>query len=278
MSASNAGIDMNPQVRQMADESMVRNLAAQALAIWPQEAPLFDRYGLPAAARILDVGCGTGEISSRLAERFPSAEVLGMDILQPHIELARQRYASLAPRLRFEQGDAFRLPLPDGSFDLAVCRHMLQAVPFPERVMAELVRVTRPGGKLHLLLEDYGMIFTYPTRLDLEAFWREAITRFGGANHIDLSIGRRGWTLCREQGLLDVRVDYVAVDTVRVPRETFAAIIEAWRDGYAEAIAEHTRYTVQEVVEHLEDVVASIRHPHGYALWNIPIVSATVPG
>jgi len=73
-------------------------------------------------------------------------------------------------------------------------------------------------------------------------------------------------------------LDYVAVDTVRVPRETFAAIIEAWRDGYSEAVAEHTRYTAQEVVEHFDDVMACIRHPHGYALWNIPIVSATVPG
>ena len=43
--------ELNPQARQMADESMVRNLAAQAQAIWPQEAPLFDRYALPARAR-----------------------------------------------------------------------------------------------------------------------------------------------------------------------------------------------------------------------------------
>ena len=59
----------------MADESMVRNLAAQADAIWPQEEPLFRRYGQP--ARILDVGCGTGEISSRLATLFPAARVTG---------------------------------------------------------------------------------------------------------------------------------------------------------------------------------------------------------
>src|SRR4051812_35072400 len=54
---------LNPQAREMADESMVRNLAAQADAIWPQEEPLFDRYQLPAEASVLDAGCGTGEIS-----------------------------------------------------------------------------------------------------------------------------------------------------------------------------------------------------------------------
>ena len=61
---------LNPQAREMEDESMVRNLAAQADAIWPQEQPLFARYGLPAEAQILDAGCGTGEISMRLAGMF----------------------------------------------------------------------------------------------------------------------------------------------------------------------------------------------------------------
>src|SRR5437868_7050552 len=90
----NAVTDLNPQGRQMADESMVRNLAAQADAIWPQEAPLFDRYTLPAQARILDAGCGTGEISRRLAERFVDAHVLGIDIIDAHLDLARSRYTA----------------------------------------------------------------------------------------------------------------------------------------------------------------------------------------
>ena len=50
--------DLNPQLQQMADESMVRNLDAQARAIWPQERALFDRYSLSGPLRILDAGCG----------------------------------------------------------------------------------------------------------------------------------------------------------------------------------------------------------------------------
>src|SRR5713101_2709692 len=94
--------DLNPQAKQMADESMVRNLDAQARAIWPQEIPLLQRYALPAEPDILDAGCGTGEGSSRLAELFPRAQVLGVDIIDPHLELARRRYARLASRLKFE--------------------------------------------------------------------------------------------------------------------------------------------------------------------------------
>src|SRR5579862_7351729 len=98
----------------MADESMVRNLNAQARAIWPQEIPLIRRYELPEQAHILDAGCGTGEIASRLAELFPKANVLGVDIIDPHLERARTRYAALAPRLKFEHQSIFELEAADG--------------------------------------------------------------------------------------------------------------------------------------------------------------------
>ena len=141
--------DLNPQARQMADESMVRGLDAQARAIWPQEVPLIRRYPLPAEARILDAGCGTGEIASRLAELFPGAHVLGVDIIDSHLELARSRYRELAPRLAFEHQSVFALQAADRSFDLTVCRHVLHSIPHADRVIAELARVRRFRGYLH---------------------------------------------------------------------------------------------------------------------------------
>lgn len=91
--------DLNPHGKQMADESMVRNLDAQARAIWPQESELIRRYGLGPGIRILDAGCGTGEATSRLAELFPEAQVLGVDILDAHLNLARRRFARLGARV-----------------------------------------------------------------------------------------------------------------------------------------------------------------------------------
>src|SRR5450755_2812754 len=81
--------DRNPQARQMGDESMARNLAFQAQAIWPQEHPLFDRYGLGGDIRILDLGCGTGEITRRLAQHFPQARIVGIDILEGNLTTAQ---------------------------------------------------------------------------------------------------------------------------------------------------------------------------------------------
>lgn len=269
--------DLNPQAKQMADESMVRNLDAQARAIWPQEVPLIRRYTLPAEPRILDAGCGTGEAASRLAELFPQASVLGVDIIDAHLELARTRYERFAPRLRFEHQSIFELSEADHSFDLTVCRHVLHSIPHPERVVAELVRVTRRGGYLHLIPEDYGMLHFQRGELDPRDFWYRVPASFGAATGTDLFAGRNLFSILAKMKLEEIRVDYIVVDTLRVPRETFAAIIEAWRDGYAEAIGELTPISRDAAVAYFNQMIANIRDPLGYAAWMVPVVSARVP-
>ena len=218
--------DLNPQAKQMADESMVRNLAAQARAIWPQEVPLLRRYALPAEPRILDAGCGTGEAASRLVELFPQARVLGVDIIDHHLELAR---------------------------------------------------VTRRGGYLHLIAEDYGMLHFQRGALDPRDFWHVAPTYFEAATGTDLFIGRNAFGILTAMNLEEIRVDYVVVDTLRVPREIFAEILAAWRDGYAEPIGELTPINRESAVAYFERMIANVRDPRGYAVWMVPVVSARVP-
>lgn len=261
----------------MADESMVRNLAAQARAIWPQEMPLIRRYALPEEPSILDAGCGTGEIASRVAELHPRARVLGIDILDNHLERARTRYASLAPRLRFEHQSVFALEAADDTFDLTLCRHVLHSIPHADRVIAELARVTRPGGRLHLIPEDYGMLHFQRGALDPRDFWHEAPAVMGPATGTDLFVGRNTYGILAALGLEEIAVDYVVIDTLRVPRETFATILEAWRDGYAEIIGATTSFTEAAARAYFDEMIANIRNPLGYALWLVPVVSARIP-
>jgi ubiquinone/menaquinone biosynthesis C-methylase UbiE len=268
--------DLNPQAKQMADESMVRTLAAQASAIWPQERPLFERYVLPAAPRILDAGCGTGEAASRLADLFPRAQVLGVDIVDTSLDLARTRFATLAPRLSFEHRSIFGLELPAQSFDLAVCRHVLQSIPFPERVIAELIRVTRPGGYLHLLAEDYGMIHFETDKPDPKTFWNVVTESFAATTGTDLQIGRHAFGILARLPVRDIRIDYLVVDTLRVPRDTLAAIFESWRDGYAEAVGQMTALSHEAALSHFNQMIQQLRDPVRYAVWHVPVVSARV--
>jgi SAM-dependent methyltransferase len=267
---------LNPQAKEMADESMVRTLSAQAEAIWPQEQPLFARYGLRPDAAILDAGCGTGEISERLARMFDRAQLVGVDVIDAHLERARRRCAEFGGRTRFEHRSIFELGFADDTFDLVVCRHVLQAIPHPERVIAELARVTRPGGWLHLIAEDYLMIDFEPRRFDPDDFWCRTPRQFGDALGIDLRIGRHAYGILRRLGLTEISIDYVTVDPLRVPRETFAAIWTAWRDGFADALAEHTSLNRAEIDANFDDMIATIRDPDGYGVWHVPVVAARV--
>ena len=268
---------LNPQAKEMADESMVRNLAAQADAIWPQEQALFNRYAPPAAARVLDAGCGTGEISARLAAMLPEASILGVDVVDEHLERARAKCAPAGSRVRFENRSIFELGLPGGTFDLVVCRHVLQAIPHAERAIEELVRVTRRGGWIHLIPEDYLMIHFEPHRLEADDFWTVMPRRFGEALGTDLRIGRRAYGIMRRLGLSDITVDYVVVDPLRVPRSTFAAIFTAWRDGYADTVSAHAPITRERFVAHFDDMIATIEDPDCYAVWQVPVAAGRVP-
>ena len=269
--------DLNPQAKEMADESMVRNLAAQADAIWPQEKPLFARYNLPERAHILDAGCGTGEISWRLVQMLPHARLLGVDVIDEHLARARARCAGLEDRARFEHRSIFDLGLPDATFDLVVCRHVLQAVPHADRAIAELVRVTRRGGWIHLIPEDYLMIHFEPRQLDPDDFWSTGPRQFGDALGTDLRIGRRAFGILRRLGLTDITMDYVVVDPLRVPRATFAAIWRAWRDGYAEAISTNTSVTRETFLDQFNDMIATLDDPSGYGVWHVPVAAARRP-
>jgi ubiquinone/menaquinone biosynthesis C-methylase UbiE len=100
--------------------------------------------GVPPPVRVLDLGTGTGVVAKALAERYPEAEVLGIDLSPGMIDQARRQLRSgLAGRVRFEVGDASALDCDDGEFELVVLSNM---IPFFD----ELARVTAPAGTLVL--------------------------------------------------------------------------------------------------------------------------------
>jgi ubiquinone/menaquinone biosynthesis C-methylase UbiE len=93
-------------------------------------------------SRVLDLGTGTGAAAFEAARRFPSADVVGVDLAEQMLAQARSKTPSeLAGRLTFQAADAERLPFEDGSFDLVLLANM---IPFFD----ELARVVAPGGHI----------------------------------------------------------------------------------------------------------------------------------
>ncbi|HVQ65051.1 MAG TPA: methyltransferase domain-containing protein [Terriglobia bacterium] len=104
----------------------------------------FQRIGVKPGARLLDVGCGSGQLS--LIAARTGADVTGCDIATNWIEKARSRAAAEGLRVRFEDGDAEALPYGDGQFDVVASLIGAMFASRPDLVSAELVRVCRPGG------------------------------------------------------------------------------------------------------------------------------------
>lgn len=93
--------------------------------------------------RVLDVGAGAGALALALAPVV--REVVGIDPVPELLELARERGL---PNTEFVQGDGTALPFPDGAFDLTGTHRTLHHVGRPDLVVAEMARVTRPGGRV----------------------------------------------------------------------------------------------------------------------------------
>jgi SAM-dependent methyltransferase len=97
---------------------------------------------LPAPARVLEVGCGTGTYVRHLTALGHT--VIGVDYALPVLGHARSRQ----PAGTFVAADGYHLPFTDRAFDFAVCIGVLQAVSRPDQLLGELARVLRPGGLL----------------------------------------------------------------------------------------------------------------------------------
>ena len=99
--------------------------------------------------RILDIGTGTGFLAIILAEL--GHEVVGIDISEEMLKVARRKAADKGVRIDFRIGDAENLPFDDEEFDATICRHVLWTLPNPERAISEWKRVVKKGGKVVII-------------------------------------------------------------------------------------------------------------------------------
>ncbi len=107
---------------------------------------------------VLDVACGTGDLTEAFAGRSAAARVLGVDFTPEMLEVARTKQAALpgetAARIEYRQGDAMDLHLPDASVDVVSIAFGIRNVADPRRAIGEFARVLRPGGRLVILEFD----------------------------------------------------------------------------------------------------------------------------
>lgn len=125
----------------------------QRLFFRPSHDKVLDAARIPPAAKVLDVGCGTGLFARRMVAERPDISVTGLDISDGMLEKARRNCAD-CPQVRLVKGDSETLPFPDDSFDLVTCVHSFHHYPHQQQVVAEMHRVLRPGGQVIIVDGD----------------------------------------------------------------------------------------------------------------------------
>jgi arsenite methyltransferase len=111
--------------------------------------------------RVLDVGCGTGVVTRDVAARVGARGIaVGVDPSHALLAVARRRTRTedSGARPTFRHGDGLALPFPSASFDVTLAVTVLLHVPASDRVLGEMVRVTRPGGRVAVLDQDFGTL------------------------------------------------------------------------------------------------------------------------
>lgn len=113
---------------------------------------LIEQAELAEGQRVLEIGCGTGNLTTRVKRSHPAVEVIGCDP-DPHALDRARRKGHGCNGIRFEQGYAEQLPYADGGFDRVLSSMMLHHIADDAKpaAAAEVFRVLRPGGRLHLV-------------------------------------------------------------------------------------------------------------------------------
>ena len=144
--------------------STFQNAAAyeRYMSGWSRAAgePFLDWLALPRGLRWIDVGCGSGAFTALLAERAAPAELHGIDRSAAMLAHARDR---LRENVQLHEGDATALPFAAARFDVAVMPLVIVFIDDPDRAVAEMRRVVRPGGTVATYIWDLPQGFPYYT-------------------------------------------------------------------------------------------------------------------
>jgi SAM-dependent methyltransferase len=224
---------------------------------------LLDRIGLGSGAAALDLGCGPLGVLDLLADRVgPGGRVVGLDRESRYLAMAVRSLAECgAPGVELVNADATATGLPDASFDLVHERLVLNNVPRPGEVVAEMVRLTRPGG--HVAVQDVDWLSW--TCVPAHPAWDRLTAVAAAAWSGDVCIGRRLPALLRAAGLVDVRVE--AHIRIHRPGQPYHRLLLRFVDIHRDRILDAGALTAAELDRDVRELGAHLDDPDTFTLY-----------
>jgi ubiquinone/menaquinone biosynthesis C-methylase UbiE len=257
------------------DDEFITVLRTQEKLIWNHEQEILAAHGLRPGLRVADICCGLGCFDIFLQRDFRPEYLISVDHSRPLLRYAQQVVADFGlENIEYQYGDAAALLLADNSFDFVACRLSLQIFHQPEKILHELVRICRPGGRVYITNEMLGAVVGYPNtqaiRDGYQAFLE--VSRQGG---VDLDMGPKGRYLLQSVGLEDITISQINVSNTNSDPTELARVVELWiRVAWQFGAAAGADAALHADVERgLRAHMETILNEQGYAVW--PIIAAS---
>ena len=182
--------------------------AQKPAAIQASKRLVLQRIALAPGASVLDVGCGPGTDVFGMVELVgPTGRLVGLDASEVMLAEARRRAKEFHLPITFEVGEVQALPFEDGTFDVCRAERLLEHVPDAKQALAEMVRVTRPRGRIVVFDFDWDtLIIDHPDKETTRAFVQSYSDSIRNG-----WIGRQLPRLFKEQHLEEISIDPVQV-------------------------------------------------------------------
>lgn len=132
--------------------------------------------------KLLDVGCGAGYFTNQIKRSRPKVEIYGVDFSKKAIEIAKKDF----PGIKFLTANVYKLPFPNNSFDAAIMRQTLEHLENPDKALAELRRILKPGGIFYSATPLEGSRFVLSPSRELSVKYQGHVQRFSKDSLISL--------------------------------------------------------------------------------------------
>jgi len=257
------------------DDEFITVLRMQEKLIWNHEQELLTQHGLRPGLRVADICCGLGCFDIFIQRDFRPEYLVGVDHSRPLLRYARQVVSDYGlENIEYQYGDAAALLLADNSFDFVACRLSLQIFHQPEKILHELVRICRPGGRIYITNEMLSCVVGYPNEELIQPGYKSflQVSRQGG---VDLDMGPKGRFLLQGAGLEDIKISQINISNTNSDPNELARVVElwirvAWQFGAAAGADPSLHADVEKGLRaHMETILSD----RGYAVW--PIIAAS---
>lgn len=265
-------------------EAERERLIAQCEIHGAEAADLLDRIGVEPGWHAIDMGCGPLGVLDLMEQRAgPAGQVVGLDREARMLEMAGRSIAERGlRRVRLVEAEAQATGLPAASFDLAHARLVLVNVPYPAEVVAEMVRLVRPGGWVALQEVDWVSWVCEPPHPAWDRLMA-AITSVWGKAGLDPFIGRRLAGMLRAAGLVGVEAKAHAYvwrpgDLYQTLLITFAGIARERILAAGELAEVELDRLLAELTEHLAHPGTSVVYALFFQAWGRKPVGTVAEG